>query len=225
MVLDGLTLVVSPLIALMKDQVDQLQSLGLPVSFVNSTLLDGRAIRPAGPDGGRAVPAGVRGAGAVSQRAVPGGGPGGGAEAAGGGRGPLHQRVGARLPPRLRPAGLLPQAAGQPDDHRPDGHGHRPRPPRHRRAVGAARSEDFHHRLRPAQPVLRGAMPAAEKPEGRPAGAIFSTRRRARASSTPRRGNGPKRWPRSSPSRRGGRRRSITPACCPTSAARPRRPS
>ena len=36
--LDGLTLVVSPLIALMKDQVDQLQSLGLPVSFVNSTL-------------------------------------------------------------------------------------------------------------------------------------------------------------------------------------------
>ncbi len=38
MVLDGLTLVVSPLIALMKDQVDQLQSRGLPVLFVNSTL-------------------------------------------------------------------------------------------------------------------------------------------------------------------------------------------
>lgn len=36
--LDGLTLVVSPLIALMKDQVDQLQSLELPVSFVNSAL-------------------------------------------------------------------------------------------------------------------------------------------------------------------------------------------
>ncbi len=36
--LDGLTLVVSPLIALMKDQVDQLQTLGLPVSFINSTL-------------------------------------------------------------------------------------------------------------------------------------------------------------------------------------------
>lgn len=35
---DGLTLVVSPLIALMKDQVDQLQTLGLPVSFINSTL-------------------------------------------------------------------------------------------------------------------------------------------------------------------------------------------
>ena len=36
--LDGLTLVVSPLIALMKDQVDQLQVLGLPVTFINSTL-------------------------------------------------------------------------------------------------------------------------------------------------------------------------------------------
>ncbi len=38
LVLDGLTLVVSPLIALMKDQVDQLHALGLPVSFINSTL-------------------------------------------------------------------------------------------------------------------------------------------------------------------------------------------
>jgi len=34
----GLTLVVSPLIALMKDQVDQLQSRGLPASFINSSL-------------------------------------------------------------------------------------------------------------------------------------------------------------------------------------------
>jgi ATP-dependent DNA helicase RecQ len=37
-VLNGLTLVVSPLIALMKDQVDQLQALGLPVTFINSTI-------------------------------------------------------------------------------------------------------------------------------------------------------------------------------------------
>ncbi|MFH1266568.1 MAG: RecQ family ATP-dependent DNA helicase [Planctomycetota bacterium] len=35
---EGLTLVVSPLIALMKDQVDQLESLSLPVTFINSTL-------------------------------------------------------------------------------------------------------------------------------------------------------------------------------------------
>ncbi len=38
LMLEGLTLVVSPLIALMKDQVDQLQALGLPVSLINSTL-------------------------------------------------------------------------------------------------------------------------------------------------------------------------------------------
>ena len=37
-ILDGLTLVVSPLIALMKDQVDQLLALGLPVTYINSTL-------------------------------------------------------------------------------------------------------------------------------------------------------------------------------------------
>ncbi len=34
----GVTLVVSPLIALMKDQVDQLTALGLPATFINSTL-------------------------------------------------------------------------------------------------------------------------------------------------------------------------------------------
>ncbi|HEU4678366.1 MAG TPA: DEAD/DEAH box helicase, partial [Terrimicrobiaceae bacterium] len=34
----GLTVVVSPLIALMKDQVDQLQAAGVPATFLNSTL-------------------------------------------------------------------------------------------------------------------------------------------------------------------------------------------
>lgn len=34
----GLTVVVSPLIALMKDQVDQLQAMGVPATFLNSTL-------------------------------------------------------------------------------------------------------------------------------------------------------------------------------------------
>ena len=38
MVLDGLTLVVSPLIALMKNQVDQLEALDVPVTFLNSLL-------------------------------------------------------------------------------------------------------------------------------------------------------------------------------------------
>lgn len=38
LVLPGVTLVVSPLIALMKDQVDSLRALGIPVSFINGTL-------------------------------------------------------------------------------------------------------------------------------------------------------------------------------------------
>src|SRR4029077_19795904 len=35
---DGLTVVVSPLIALMKDQVDSLEELGVPATFLNSSL-------------------------------------------------------------------------------------------------------------------------------------------------------------------------------------------
>ena len=44
-VLEGVTLVVSPLIALMQDQVDQLQSLGVPATFLNSTLSEGERER------------------------------------------------------------------------------------------------------------------------------------------------------------------------------------
>ena len=40
MLLDGVTVVVSPLIALMQDQVDSLQSKGIPATFINSTLSD-----------------------------------------------------------------------------------------------------------------------------------------------------------------------------------------
>jgi ATP-dependent DNA helicase RecQ len=38
MVLDGLTIVLSPLVALMQDQVDQLKKLGIRATFINSTL-------------------------------------------------------------------------------------------------------------------------------------------------------------------------------------------
>lgn len=38
MVLDGLTIVLSPLVALMQDQVDQLQKLGIRATFINSTI-------------------------------------------------------------------------------------------------------------------------------------------------------------------------------------------
>ena len=43
--LDGLTLVVSPLIALMKDQVDALTANGIPAAFINSTLSPGEIER------------------------------------------------------------------------------------------------------------------------------------------------------------------------------------
>ena len=42
---DGLTLVVSPLIALMKDQVDGLKANGIPAEFINSTLSNGEIAR------------------------------------------------------------------------------------------------------------------------------------------------------------------------------------
>ncbi|RME95150.1 MAG: RecQ family ATP-dependent DNA helicase, partial [Verrucomicrobia bacterium] len=45
MVFDGLTLVVSPLIALMQDQVMQLKQLGVPAAFLNSTLTHAEYVR------------------------------------------------------------------------------------------------------------------------------------------------------------------------------------
>jgi ATP-dependent DNA helicase RecQ len=53
MILDGVTLVVSPLIALMKDQVDALQARGLPATFINSSLSERNNARASSRCGAR----------------------------------------------------------------------------------------------------------------------------------------------------------------------------
>ena len=99
----GLTLVVSPLIALMKDQVDALVERGIRATLLNSTLdpAEQRA-RMLEIEAGRydlvyVAPERFRSPRFVETMAQ------GQAGAAGGRRGALHQRVGPRLPARLRP--------------------------------------------------------------------------------------------------------------------------
>lgn len=54
MILPGVTLVVSPLISLMKDQVDNLEAVGLPATFLNSSLSGGEmSARLSGAEEGR----------------------------------------------------------------------------------------------------------------------------------------------------------------------------
>ena len=67
----GLTVVVSPLIALMKDQVDALQASGVPATFLNSSLAAGESRARLRGLHTRAVPAALCGAGAADAVGVP----------------------------------------------------------------------------------------------------------------------------------------------------------
>ena len=189
---DGLTLVVSPLIALMKDQVDQLQALGLPVTFINSAIplaeqyarLEG--MRPAVTGWYTWCRSGsaARGSWRRSGRR---------AQAIGGGRSPLHQPVGARFPPRLCPAGLVSPPLGNPTTIALTA-----------TATDAVR-RDIIEQLDLHQPrtfITGFARPnlfyAVQFPRGeRQKNEMllrFLSRIRGRASFTPRRGRRPKRW-------------------------------
>ncbi len=44
LILEGVTIVISPLIALMKDQVDSLSKIGIPATFVNSSITQTEAL-------------------------------------------------------------------------------------------------------------------------------------------------------------------------------------
>ena len=141
--LGGTTLVISPLIALMKDQVDAMSRAGLRATFLNSTLApEERRARVAALRRGEvellyAAPEGLEAS--VGQRALRAG-----AVAAGRGRGPLHQPLGPRLPPRLpaagRPEGPLRRAGAGAHRHRhARGDARHRRPARHGGAAAGDR--------------------------------------------------------------------------------------
>ena len=160
----GVVLVVSPLIALMKDQVDSLSRQGIRGAFINSTL-DAAAqaehmdrmregqfdLVYVAPSDSAARVSWMSCAHAHS--------------AAGGGRGPLHQRMGARLPARLHSAGPVPPVAGQSDHDRADGHGHARCPAGRDGTAGAAVAQGLCGRLCTSEPAVcrPGAIRAAEK--------------------------------------------------------------
>ena len=123
----GLTVVVSPLIALMKDQVDALQAAGVAATFLNSSLAAGES-RPRlrGLHNGR-VPAALRRAGAADVVGLSGRPEALEGEPVRHRRGALHQRMGPRFPPGIPAARDAARSVPRRADDGADGHGHRAR--------------------------------------------------------------------------------------------------
>ena len=124
LLLPGLTLVVSPLIALMKDQIDALAARGIAARRLDSTLEPGRISDSDGRGPLGPAAAAVRGPGAVRQRAVLPGDRADADFAVRGGRGPLHLGMGAQFPARLSAAGPVRQVVPRRAGAGADGHRH-----------------------------------------------------------------------------------------------------
>ena len=161
--LDGLTVVVSPLIALMHDQVTALGQLGVRAAMLNSTLDFRAATGGRAGDARRRARPGLRGAGAAEGARLPRAArplPVGPVRHR---RGALRVAVGARFPPRLSraegAARALPRRAA------PGAHRHRRRADaaRDRRAARSRPGALVRRRLRPPQhPLPRRAQAAAQ---------------------------------------------------------------
>ena len=151
LLLDGVTVVVSPLIALMKDQIDALARQGVDAARLDSSLgLDeARDVSRRLRDG--SAEAALRRAGAVQQRALPRPARGRADRALRRRRGALHLRVGPQLPARLPQARRARPGAGGRARARADRDRHAGRRARHLRRLRHRRGRRRRHRLLPAR--------------------------------------------------------------------------
>ena len=202
--LDGTTLVVSPLISLMQDQVRALEARGIAATYLASTLDPARDATPPRTARGGPSEHRVRRPRATGPPRIPGGPPTARVSAGRGRRGPLHQRVGARLPARVPPD--RDAARGAPGPPRSRVHGHRDSG-RPRRDPGAG--SDFPPIHRRSCRASRGPTSRCARPRSTGGGAAPSgwTRSLSRHSGAPARAVGP----RSSTPRPDGRRSRSAP--------------
>ena len=129
LLLDGVTVVVSPLIALMKDQIDALAELGVPAARIDSSLSFEEVRDVSEQTAPPRAPPALRGTRALQQRALRGPARGRGDRALRRRRGSLHLGVGPQLPSRLPQARAARARAGR----RPGARPHRDRDARRRR--------------------------------------------------------------------------------------------